>query len=44
MKHAAKSIRTFIGAVNFEESRQFYKALGFEESVISKGSVVFQGH
>jgi len=36
MKHVAKSIRTFIGALNFEESRQFYKDLGFEESVISK--------
>ena len=35
MKHIAKSIRAFIGAVNFEESRQFYKELGFEESVIS---------
>jgi hypothetical protein len=36
MKHAAKSIRTFIGALNFEESRLFYKELGFEESPISK--------
>jgi hypothetical protein len=36
MKHAAKSIRAFIGALNFEESRQFYKELGFEESPISK--------
>lgn len=35
MKHIAKSIRTFIGAKNFEESRQFYKDLGFEESVLS---------
>ena len=36
MKHVAKSIRAFIGALNFEESRQFYKDLGFEETVISK--------
>ena len=36
MKHIAKSIRAFIGAINFEESRLFYKDLGFEESVISK--------
>jgi hypothetical protein len=36
MKHVAKSIRAFIGALNFEESRLFYKEIGFEESVISK--------
>jgi hypothetical protein len=36
MKHAAKSIRTFIGALNFNESRQFYQELGFVESPISK--------
>lgn len=36
MKHTAKSVRTFIGALNFEESRAFYKDLGFEESIISK--------
>jgi hypothetical protein len=36
MKHVAKSIRAFIGAINFEESRLFYKELGFEESPISK--------
>ena len=34
MKHTAKSIRPFIGAVNFEESRLFYKELGFEETRI----------
>lgn len=42
MKHAAKSIRAFIGAINFEESRQFYCDLGFEESVISKGFSYFR--
>ncbi len=36
MKHVAKSIRAFIGALNYDESRQFYKDLGFEESYISK--------
>jgi hypothetical protein len=36
MKHAAKSIRAFIGALNFQESRQFYQDLGFVESPISK--------
>jgi len=35
MTHKATSIRAFIGAANFEESRHFYKDLGFEESVIS---------
>ena len=42
MKHHAKSIRAFIGAKNFEESRQFYKDLGFEESVISKNMSLFK--
>lgn len=42
MKHAAKSIRAFIGAINFEESRLFYKDLGFEESVISKDMSLFK--
>ena len=36
MKHIAKSIRAFIGSLDFEESRRFYKELGFEESAISK--------
>ena len=34
MKHVAKSIRAFIGAINFEESRRFYRELGFEESIL----------
>ena len=42
MKHIAKSIRAFIGAKNFEESRSFYKELGFEESVISKNMSYFK--
>ncbi len=42
MKHLAKSVRTFIGAKNFEESRNFYKDLGFEESIISKSMSYFK--
>jgi catechol 2,3-dioxygenase-like lactoylglutathione lyase family enzyme len=42
MKHNAKSIRAFIGAINFEESRSFYRDLGFQESVISKDMSYFK--
>lgn len=42
MKHVAKSIRTFIGAKNFEESRTFYQELGFEESVIGHNMSLFR--
>jgi hypothetical protein len=42
MKHVAKSIRAFIGAKNFEESRLFYKELGFEESQISRNLSYFK--
>jgi catechol 2,3-dioxygenase-like lactoylglutathione lyase family enzyme len=42
MNHQAKSVRTFIGAKNFEESSNFYKDLGFEESVISKNMSYFK--
>ena len=42
MKHIAKSIRTFIGTKNFDESREFYKALGFEESILSGGMSYFR--
>lgn len=31
MKSTSKSIRTFIGAKNYDESRAFYNLLGFEE-------------
>lgn len=30
MIHPAKSIRTFIGSKNYEESTRFYQVLGFE--------------
>lgn len=41
MQHKAKSIRPFIGARNFEISRQFYRDLGFEESVVSNDMSLF---
>ena len=35
MNQKAISIRTFIGAENFEKSRNFYTDFGFEENVLS---------
>jgi len=35
MKHSAKSIRAFIGALDFRVSRSFYHDLGFQESILS---------
>ena len=35
MNHVASSLRPFIGAKDFEESRRFYKDLGFVESPIA---------
>jgi catechol 2,3-dioxygenase-like lactoylglutathione lyase family enzyme len=34
LKHHAKSIRPFIGAKDFQLSRDFYKDLGFKEYVL----------
>ncbi|NMH26762.1 VOC family protein [Flavobacterium silvaticum] len=42
MQHRAKSIRPFIGADNFELSRNFYTDIGFEETVLDKGFSVFK--
>lgn len=42
MAYQAKTIRTFIGAKNFEESKAFYRALGFEEALISEKMVLFK--
>jgi catechol 2,3-dioxygenase-like lactoylglutathione lyase family enzyme len=42
MEHRAKSIRPFIGAKDFELSRQFYRDLGFQESVISHNMSYFK--
>lgn len=42
MIYLAKSIRGFIGAKDFQESRNFYNDLGFEESVIDKKMSLFK--
>ena len=41
MNHQSKSVRTFIGAKDFEMSRSFYKDFGFQESIISKNMSYF---
>jgi catechol 2,3-dioxygenase-like lactoylglutathione lyase family enzyme len=41
MEHKAKSIRPFIGAQNFEQSRRFYRDLGFEEKVLFPNMSLF---
>jgi hypothetical protein len=35
MNQQPKSIRTFIGAKDYETSKSFYKDLGFEETILS---------
>ncbi len=42
MKYHARSIRAFIGAKNYQESRSFYKELGFEEIEISGDMCLFK--
>lgn len=42
MNYKSKSIRTFIGAKNYKESRQFYKELGFEEVVLFHNMCLFK--
>jgi catechol 2,3-dioxygenase-like lactoylglutathione lyase family enzyme len=42
MIHDAKSIRPFIGAQNFETSRNFYRDLGFEEVALFKDMSLFK--
>lgn len=42
MKQKIKSIRPFIGAKNFELSRDFYRDLGFEEVVLEHNLSVFK--
>ena len=42
MQHNANAIRPFIGAKNFDESRAFYRDLGFNETVISNDMSVFK--
>ncbi|MBK5277652.1 MAG: glyoxalase [Bacteroidia bacterium] len=42
MEHKAKSIRPFIGAKNFGLSRNFYRELGFQESIVSHNMSYFK--
>ncbi|HEX9825825.1 MAG TPA: glyoxalase [Flavobacteriaceae bacterium] len=42
MVHKAISIRPFIGAKNFEQSRSFYRDLGFQETVLGPNFSVFR--
>jgi hypothetical protein len=42
MEHKAKSIRPFIGARDFEVSRNFYRDLGFAESILSHNMSYFK--
>lgn len=41
MELSPKSIRPFIGAKNYEVSRDFYRDLGFKENVISSNMSYF---
>lgn len=42
MKHDALSLRPFIGARDFKVSRQFYRDLGFQETVLEPKMSVFK--
>ncbi len=42
MEHKAISIRPFVGAKDFELSRNFYRDLGFLEEVLSPNMSVFK--
>ena len=42
MKQVVKSIRPFIGAKDFEISRNFYRDLGFEETTLGNQMSVFR--
>ena len=42
MDHKAKSIRPFIGAKNFDLSRNFYRDLGFQESILTDNMSYFK--
>jgi hypothetical protein len=42
MNQKALSIRPFIGATDFEISRNFYRDLGFEESILSYNMSYFK--
>jgi len=40
--YQAKSIRTFIGSKSYEESRRFYREIGFEEVVLFDNMCLFK--
>ena len=42
MEHKAISIRPFIGAKNFELSRNFYRDLGFQEKILTPDMSLFK--
>ena len=42
MDYQVKSIRTFIGAKDYQESRNFYKELGYEEVVLFHNMCLFR--
>ena len=42
MQHKARSIRPFIGARDFETSRQFYRDMGFDEYIASPNMSFFR--
>ena len=42
MNYQSKSIRTFVGAKNYKESRTFYQELGFEEIILSDKMSLFK--
>lgn len=42
MTHKVISIRPFIGAKNYELSRNFYRDMGFEESILSNDMSLFK--
>lgn len=42
MEHKALSIRPFIGATDFEISREFYRDLGFQEVVLTPVMSLFK--
>ena len=44
MNHKPKSIRPFIGAKNYEISRNFYRDLGFKEKVLSSNLSYFDSN
>ena len=42
MGYKAKNIRTFIGAKRYDESRTFYRELGFEEIILNDKMSLFK--